>query len=127
MDLLLQHLVGDYLLQSTWMASEKGRSWRAALAHSAAYSLPFLPSLDWAAGAWWWQGGIILGSHYLVDRYRLPEIWCRWAGSAGRLGVLERSLGWKPQAELPGWLLGALYIVVDNTFHLLTARAVLGQ
>ena len=35
--LLIAHLVGDWLLQSEWMALEKQRNWGAMIAHVAVY------------------------------------------------------------------------------------------
>lgn len=40
--LLLAHLVGDYLIQSDWMANEKTKRWWPAWAHALTYGLPFL-------------------------------------------------------------------------------------
>ena len=46
---LILHLIGDYLLQSDWMALNKTKCSKAAAAHAITYSLPFLilsPSLE---------------------------------------------------------------------------------
>lgn len=40
--LLLLHLVGDFFLQSDWMALNKSKSCRALLVHAGIYSLCFL-------------------------------------------------------------------------------------
>lgn len=40
---LISHLVGDYLLQSNWMAVNKGSDNKAAVAHAFVYTLAFLP------------------------------------------------------------------------------------
>ena len=39
---LILHLIGDYLLQSDWMAQNKTKCSKAAAAHAITYSLPFL-------------------------------------------------------------------------------------
>ena len=36
--LILAHYVGDYGLQTDWMAANKGRSWYVALAHACVWS-----------------------------------------------------------------------------------------
>lgn len=36
--LMLAHYVGDYGLQTDWMAANKGKSWYVALAHSCVWS-----------------------------------------------------------------------------------------
>lgn len=41
-DQLVAHAIGDYVLQSDWMANEKTKKSVAALAHVVAYTLPFL-------------------------------------------------------------------------------------
>lgn len=40
--LLLCHWIGDFLLQSGWMALNKSRDWRALAVHVGAYCVPFL-------------------------------------------------------------------------------------
>src|SRR5688572_29253380 len=65
---LLLHLLGDYVLQSHWMAQNKGKCSYAAAAHAITYSLPFLllrPS--------WLAFAVILITHFLIDRYRLAR------------------------------------------------------
>jgi hypothetical protein len=67
-DQIVAHLVGDYILQSDWMANEKTKRSVAALAHVLCYSLPFLffrPSL----AAWAFIGV----THFVIDRWRLAR------------------------------------------------------
>lgn len=42
LSLLLTHFVGDFLLQSNWMALNKSKDWRALLLHVTTYSACFL-------------------------------------------------------------------------------------
>lgn len=75
---LLAHLWGDYILQSDWMAENKTKRWLPAAIHATVYSLAFLlfrPSLL--------AFTVILGTHYLIDRYRLARyvVWAKnWMG-----------------------------------------------
>lgn len=72
-DMLVLHLVGDYVIQSDWMATEKTkRSWPAFL-HALTYTLPFLllTRSPWALA-------LILGTHFVIDRWRLARYVC-WA------------------------------------------------
>ncbi len=70
---VIAHLLGDYFLQSDWMAAEKTKKNAAALAHVATYVLPFLfltrslPAL-----------AVIVGTHFVIDRWRLARYVC-WA------------------------------------------------
>ena len=41
-DQLVAHAVGDYILQSDWMANEKTKRSLAAAVHALTYALPFL-------------------------------------------------------------------------------------
>lgn len=41
-DQLIAHALGDYVLQSDWMATEKTAKSRATFAHAAAYGVPFV-------------------------------------------------------------------------------------
>lgn len=90
---LIAHLVGDYVLQSHWMAARKRHEWWPALVHAFFYSLPFLLLLSWdrplVALAQWL---LIAGTHAVIDHYGLAAYWCRWWG----VGV---------PGALPAWLL----------------------
>lgn len=111
-DQLLLHAIGDYILQSDWMAIEKTKRHAAAFVHALAYSLPFLilrPSLI----AWL----IIFGTHELIDRYRLARyiVWAKnWLGP--NKPWAECSTTGYP-ADRPAWLTVWLLIIADNVLH----------
>jgi len=72
-DQLIAHAVGDYILQSDWMANTKTQKSSAALAHVLTYFLPFLfLTTSWKALA------VIIGTHFVIDRWRLARYVC-WA------------------------------------------------
>ena len=67
---LAGHLLGDFVAQTDWQATNKEASWRADLGHVLAYHLIMavlvLPVWhDWSAG---WFLAISAGTHALVDR-----------------------------------------------------------
>jgi hypothetical protein len=71
---IVLHAVGDYVLQSDWMANEKTKKSLAAWAHAITYALPFLllrPSV--------WALLVILVSHFIIDRWRLARyvVWAK--------------------------------------------------
>lgn len=72
-DSLIAHAVGDYLLQSHWMATEKVKRASAAAVHAVCYTLPFL-FLTRSPAAF----GVICGTHFVIDRWRLARYVC-WA------------------------------------------------
>lgn len=104
MEQLLLHLIGDYLTQTDWMATEKTKRSTAVVTHAIVYSLPFLllgPStLAFIA---------ILSTHYLIDRYRLA----RYVVFA-KNWITNPSLRWVDCSATGFWLL----IIADNTMHL---------
>ncbi|MDT3396317.1 DUF3307 domain-containing protein [Streptomyces sp. B1866] len=115
---LVAHLVGDFVLQSAWMAEEKTRRWWPAVVHGAVYALPFLflthsvPALV-----------VIAGTHVVLDRYRAARflVWARnqVAPAAWRPSWADvRDNHGSPSSVSPGLAL-ALVIVADNTVHLL--------
>lgn len=67
-DQIIIHAIGDYILQSDWMASEKTKRWWPALCHAFVYSLGFL-----VLGVTWRAWLVIFGTHYSIDRYRLAR------------------------------------------------------
>jgi hypothetical protein len=115
---LLAHLLGDYVLQSDWMAQEKTRRWGVAIVHAVVYSLPFLllcsPSLEAMA--------VIIPTHAVIDRLRLAKYVCyaknfmapRWYW---HLWKDCEATGY--HKDRPPWMSVWLLILADNTLHLL--------
>ena len=60
--LVFCHLVGDYVLQSNFLATTKGENWYHLFVHCALYCLPFFILF----GATW-QLAFIFASHLVVD------------------------------------------------------------
>ena len=151
---LILHLVGDYLLQSTWMAVNKTERTLPCLCHCLLYTLPFgLLTQSWVAL------GIIFGSHFLIDRFKLARylVWaknwlspvgfyrwscCRLTGYFDAEVARPRESSFDPdvldeedalvleQVNLskdaaPVWLRVWLCIIADNTLHLLCNYAAL--
>lgn len=113
-DQLFLHAIGDYLLQSDWMANEKTRRHWPALAHALTYSLPFLVFRP-SAAAWL----TILVTHFLIDRYRLARyvVWAKnWLGP-NRPWSECVATGYP--ADRPAWLAVWLLIIADNICHIL--------
>lgn len=124
MEQLILHAVGDYILQSDWMAQNKTKSRWPALCHALMYSLPFLlicSPLAWSA---------IMVTHYFIDRYRLAR-YVVWAKNF----MSPRSCWSRNQwdncsetgypSDLPPWLAIWLMIIADNTMHLICNYAVI--
>ena len=66
MELLLKlvfcHLIGDYVLQSDFLATTKGENWYHLIVHCVLYSLPFYLVFGLT-----WQLAFIFAMHVVVD------------------------------------------------------------
>jgi hypothetical protein len=108
-DQILAHLLGDYIFQSHWMATEKTKRSIAAGIHAATYTLPFLLLTQSPLPL-----AFIAGTHFVIDRWRLARF-VVWAKN-GCSGPVTAS-GY-PDA-VPAWLSVWLLIITDNTLHLI--------
>lgn len=116
-DQLVCHLVGDYILQSDWMANEKTKQSIAAAMHAMVYSWCFLflsPSTIALAVIFW--------SHFVIDRWRLARYVCyakNFLGPRSSWHKWEDCVGTGYHKDRPPWLAVWLMIIADNTMHIL--------
>lgn len=119
--ILLAHLVGDYLIQSHWMANEKTKRWWPAWAHALTYGLPYLFVTQSPLAL-----ATIVITHAVIDRYRLVRhvVWAKnlLAPKAYRHPWSECSASGYP-SDTPPWLAVWLMIIADNTLHLIINTA----
>lgn len=114
-DQLVAHAVGDYILQSDWMASEKTKRSLAASIHATTYTLPFLFLTTSPAAL-----AIIVGTHFVIDRWRIARylVWAKnWIAPTNDPWHVCSSTGYPP--EKPAWMAVWLLIIADNTLHVL--------
>jgi len=117
-DQVLAHAVGDYILQSHWMATEKTKRSLAAGIHAVTYTLPFLFLTQSPAAL-----AFICGTHFLIDRFRLAR-WIVWIknGYAFKRPALADGVIGQPTStgyadDVPAWLSVWLLIIADNILH----------
>lgn len=116
--IILAHFVGDYILQSGWMANEKTKRWWPAIAHGMAYTLPFILVTQNP-----WALLVIGGTHIVIDRHRLAKYlafakeyiaprraWPTWDDSKDNYGF---------PSTVPAYLSSWLVFIIDNTCHML--------
>lgn len=97
--LLIGHLVGDFLLQSNWMATHKEKDWRALAVHSLVYTITiYLFSLI-AGGLSLLALVIIFAAHVILDQRGVVRWWLTNVSKSPDLTWLQ--------------------IMVDQTLHLL--------
>ncbi len=90
-----KQLVCDYLLQTDWMALNKGlpgkEGYRALLTHAAVHGLGTLMVTVIFAPGLWWLGLIDFVVHSLIDRIK---------------GDITRKMGWTPKDTAFWWAIG---------------------
>lgn len=110
----LAHMVGDYVIQSDWMASEKTKRWWPAVAHGVSYGLPFVLVTQSVLAL-----VVIVGTHIVIDHYRLARhvVWFKnqLAPKTFRPGHTATGMG----ASKPDWMAVWLLIIADNVIHML--------
>lgn len=114
---LLVHLIGDYLLQSGWMANNKTKASLPALAHALIYGLAFVVLLGVGPAAF----AVIAGTHYVIDRYRLARYVCwsrNWLAPV-RNTPWQECVATGNNPDTPIWMAVWLMIIVDNVMHLI--------
>jgi hypothetical protein len=111
-DQLVAHAVGDYILQSDWMADNKTKNSVAAAVHAVTYTAPFvLITQSFAALA------VICGTHFIIDRWRLARF-VVWLKNEHFLPFNPKPLtatGY--QDGKPPFLAIWLLIIADNILH----------
>lgn len=111
---VLAHMIGDYLIQSDWMAQEKTKRWAPAILHGVSYGLPFLFLTTSPLALL-----VIVGTHILIDHYRLARhvVWFKnqFAPKNFRPGHTATGHGENRPDFLAVWLL----IIADNIIHII--------
>ena len=97
--LLVGHLVGDYLLQTGWMAERKASHRWPLMAHAAVYTAVVTAAGLLAGGLSAGAIALVLASHILLDGTRFTAWWSR------RVQSVTSAKVWLP-------------IVTDQVFHL---------
>lgn len=102
--LLLGHLAGDFLFQTSWMAREKSNNLAALFFHSTVYTL-FIGLAAVLAGRFSWPALlIVLLSHMLLDNRKFVYFWVKNVNKSSDVEWLK--------------------IVSDQCWHLLVLGAV---
>lgn len=115
--LICAHLVGDYILQSDWMATQKTKSPWPCAAHALCYTIPFafvMPT---------WQPLLfVAATHFIIDHWRLARYVCWGKNILGPKSFMytwegNEATGFRP--ETPSFMAVWLMIITDNAMHML--------
>lgn len=60
--IVIAHLIGDYVLQTDFIAKTKGENWYHLFVHSALYVVPFYIFFGWGI-----ELGLLFASHFGID------------------------------------------------------------
>lgn len=104
----LLHLIGDYLLQNDWMATNKTKDSFVCSIHCFLYTIPFY--VIFGSGYYIW---IIFGTHFFIDRFRLAVYWIKlvnWNWKSKNFGYSD---------DKPLFISLWLMFIIDNIFHIL--------
>lgn len=116
-DQILAHLIGDYILQSDWQASQKTKDISAAALHAFVYGLPFAFLQPSVAAAFF-----IVLTHFVIDHWRLARyvVWLKnQAAPAEFRSRWSDCVATGYPSSRPPWMAVWLLIIADNTLHLL--------
>lgn len=124
-DQVMVHALGDYVVQSDWMAQQKTKSSLPALAQAVSYTLGFLTLTRSPKKLF-----LIGFTHFLIDRFRLARYIC-W----GKNQLTPKSFrySWKDgcntgyRNDSPPFLSVWLMIIADNFLHILINALVLRE
>lgn len=108
---LLLHLFGDFILQNDYVGTRKkeksltGRLY--CIYHCITYALPFFLVTDW-------RGVILIGlGHFIIDRWMVVAHFIKLKNFQPNID----NLGYTK--ETPKFMSTWLYIIQDNTIHLI--------
>lgn len=122
---LLTHMIGDYLLQSDYMAQEKTKSNLACFLHALTYTIPFLRHTKSPVKLF-----KIGFSHFIIDRFRLARYVVYFKN---QLAPKKYRYKWKDgdrtgyKNDSPVWLSLWLMIIADNVMHMLINERILNN
>lgn len=127
--MLLGHLVGDYLLQTNFLALNKAKytltGWIAALVHCIIYTAAvcaIMGIFDWK-----WQLVVFL-THFPIDKFSLGELYMDKVKGYGLKKFINDVNNAEPHKYinstlgnnmLLGGFTAVVYAITDNTMHLL--------
>ncbi len=125
---ILCHFLGDYFIQTDWMAREKTKYWSPAIWHGVTYGVPFfvIAVLSDTLSLSLLALTVIIVTHIVIDHYRLARhvIWFKnqLAPRGFRYSWHQGNVTGYPN-DAPVWLTTWLMIITDNVIHVVINSA----
>lgn len=120
-ELLIAHLIGDWVLQPRSLAVNKGKytvsGWVDCFQHVAIYTcwVAILVGLD--------QPFIVFVSvfvpHFIIDKFSLATYWMRFLDKEWWYACYYQKEGLSFEHEVQRGFAGLRYAVIDNTMHII--------
>lgn len=121
-ELLLGHLVGDYLLQNNWMALNKHKNdiqgWLTCTVHCVLYTISVclimqVWTVEWIA--------IVFISHFVIDKFGLTDKYLKLIRGRSVSVFVEdtKKIYLDSFLAIKAGFTCFVYAVVDNTIHIL--------
>jgi len=120
--MLLGHLVGDYLLQNNFMALNKSKfslkGWFACIIHCIIYT--YAVCLVMQEYNWLWIAIVFL-SHFFIDKFSLAALYLKALKSRdlSKIIRIDKSTVLHMPDAIQAMVTIFVVIVADNTMHLL--------
>lgn len=131
--MVLGHLVGDYLVQNRWMALNKSKNtlkgWLAAVIHCVIYTMMVTTAMNNWDFLWI---VVVFFSHFIIDKFSLAEIYMHYVKGFGMKDYVNKDLLCQELKHTPklksklnrydvleGGFTSLIYTVTDNTMHLI--------
>ena len=126
-EMLLGHLMGDYLFQTEWMAMNKSKNdiigWTAAIVHCWIYSFAVCLFM-WNFSLVWMT--VVFWTHFPIDKFALGEKYMHFLKGKGMKDYVKKDEdNWKSINNLnrydvlEGGFSAVVYTITDNTMHLI--------
>jgi len=71
--LLFAHYIGDFALNTDWMALNKGKNWYIMFAHCMVWATPIAIVLEFLSILSFWKIGFLIVGHFIIDSWRVKR------------------------------------------------------
>ena len=121
-EMLLGHLIGDYLLQNNLLALNKHRynlfGWIACFVHCCFYTTAVIIMMADFRFLWII---IVFLSHFLIDKFGVAEKYLKLVRGRSLVEFIQtkNNYNFTPFVMVQAGISAFVYVVCDNTMHLL--------
>ena len=125
--ILFSHIIADFFFQPKDLAFYKKQEPVLCAIHCTIYTFVLSCIIAFGTDLKWWQPILVFITHFIVDAFPVVEKWCEWMRI--RTWYSEVNFDSLPptKEEVVHISFGSLvYVVLDNTLHLLSLLLIFG-